>query len=263
MSAHRPIGTRVHRFDEVDSTSEEAFRALERGEGQTGDVFVARRQTGGRGTRGRSWVSPEGGLYLSVILGIRTLAEPAGLWTLAGALAVADLARGASGAAVALDWPNDVVVPGRGEAAKLAAKLAGILAEARGGEPGLAVLGIGVNVRDAAIPEALRRERAVTSLEALGATSLTPEAAAEELIRALDRRCGQAMAHPHGIFDDAFDLSLQGGRGVRLTVGNEVLEGTLVAFDAVRGAAVESGGRRRWVAAAHIRSIQLAEEERG
>lgn len=245
---------RVRRFDELDSTSEEAFRALRRGDGRPGDVFVAGAQSGGRGTHGRRWSSPAGGLYLSMILEADGATDPAGLWTLAGALAAADLARSTCDADVALDWPNDLVVPG-GDGP---AKLAGILAEARGTCPGLAVLGIGVNVRDAAIPAALRDERPVTSLEALGAASLTVDAAVDQLVAALEHRCKAARSAPREIFDDAFALLLQGDRAVRLRVGDEVLEGTLAALDARRGAAIDGDGRRRWVAAAHIRSIELA-----
>ena len=58
----------VETFDEIDSTMLEARRRAERGE--LGPVWlVAKRQSAGRGRRGRTWVSEEGNLYVIVIEG--------------------------------------------------------------------------------------------------------------------------------------------------------------------------------------------------
>ena len=58
---------RVVNYDEVSSTNELVKRAIEAGEPE-GYAVCARRQTGGYGRQGRAWSSPEGGLYLSVLL---------------------------------------------------------------------------------------------------------------------------------------------------------------------------------------------------
>lgn len=66
---NRIVGLKVITLDEVDSTNEYARRIAPGGVPE-GTVVVAKRQTAGRGGRkgGRSWASPEGGLWLSVIL---------------------------------------------------------------------------------------------------------------------------------------------------------------------------------------------------
>jgi BirA family transcriptional regulator, biotin operon repressor / biotin---[acetyl-CoA-carboxylase] ligase len=106
-------------------------------------------QTGGRGREGRSWVSPPGGLYLSVLLRPRFAAVS--VLPLAAGVAVAEAAA-ELGVHAELKWPNDVQVSGR--------KLAGILSEAASGAGGVewVVLGIGVNVgfAVAVLPEPLR-----------------------------------------------------------------------------------------------------------
>lgn len=57
----------VIRLDEVDSTNEYAKKLIP--DVSEGTVVVAKRQTSGRGGRkGRAWASPEGGLWMSVIL---------------------------------------------------------------------------------------------------------------------------------------------------------------------------------------------------
>ncbi|MGM1060302.1 biotin--[acetyl-CoA-carboxylase] ligase [Saccharothrix sp. Mg75] len=101
-------------------------------------VLVAGRQTAGLGRRGRSWVSPTGGLYLSVLLrpdGVPPARLP---WvTLLAGLALVRTARSV-GVEATLKWPNDLLVDG--------AKAAGVLAETT---PGPAVVvGIGLNVAE-------------------------------------------------------------------------------------------------------------------
>ena len=62
------IGDKIHRFETCASSNDEARRLAIDGEGE-GTVIVARSQTAGRGTRGRTWFSPPGsGLYMTVIL---------------------------------------------------------------------------------------------------------------------------------------------------------------------------------------------------
>lgn len=100
-------------------------------------VVFADVQEAGRGRQGRTWASPPGNLYLSVLL--RPEARHAGLVPLLGGVATC-AALSSLGVAARLKWPNDVLA---GES-----KLAGILAEASSGPRGVewVVLGIGVNV---------------------------------------------------------------------------------------------------------------------
>ncbi|WP_065339733.1 biotin--[acetyl-CoA-carboxylase] ligase [Azoarcus olearius] len=114
-------------------------------------VLVADEQTGGRGRRGRQWLSwPEGSLTFSSLWRFAPGAPvPAGLSLVAGlALARALEKLGLEG--IQLKWPNDLLVHG--------CKLAGILVEllpGRGRTPA-AVIGIGLNLRlppEADIPD--------------------------------------------------------------------------------------------------------------
>jgi len=107
---------------------------------EAGTVVVADEQTGGRGSRGQSWHSPVGGLWLSVLFRPVSTAgvELVGLRT---GLAVAEaLETLGTGAPVDIKWPNDLMVGDR--------KLGGVLCEARWQGDSLAwvVAGIGINV---------------------------------------------------------------------------------------------------------------------
>lgn len=135
---------RVCVLEEVSSTNEEVKRALAEGEAE-GLVVRALRQTGGYGRQGRTWASPEGGLYCSLLL--RPYVAPATLPTLsllvgiAVRRAIVTLAGESAAKTVHIKWPNDVVLARGGSASY--AKLCGISCEAHGG--GVCV-GVGVNV---------------------------------------------------------------------------------------------------------------------
>jgi BirA family biotin operon repressor/biotin-[acetyl-CoA-carboxylase] ligase len=102
-----------------------------------GTLITAVQQTAGRGRRGRSWISPAGNLYLSVILSPG--ADAAGAVGFAASLAAAAaVAQYAPERDVAVKWPNDVLLDG--------AKVAGLLIEAVPGRAGMVVLGVGINV---------------------------------------------------------------------------------------------------------------------
>ena len=154
--------------DELGSTSDR-LKDLARAGAPAWTVVVGERQTGGHGREGRTWQSPKGGLYLSVLL--RPSSERVSLIPLAAGVAVAEAVL-ELGVRAELKWPNDVLVSGR--------KLAGILAEASSSGSGVdwVVLGIGVNVAVEldALPDALRQS--ATSLAACGARDARPSAVA-------------------------------------------------------------------------------------
>ena len=128
-------------FDSIGSTNEEAL-ARARAGAPEGTVIWARQQTGGRGRRGRSWSSPPGNLYCSLLL--RPAVPPAQAAQLgfvaAVGMAEALLAVLPAERRLSCKWPNDLLIDG--------AKIAGILpeAEAAGRNVEALVLGMGINV---------------------------------------------------------------------------------------------------------------------
>lgn len=128
---------RIEQFEKVESTNIGIKCALEAGEPE-GLVWRSRVQTGGYGRQGRTWSSPEGGLYQSVLLRPQVPLENLPTLSLVVALCVCDATRcffGLDEEEVQVKWPNDVV-SARG-------KLAGLSLEAHAGG---VCLGMGVNV---------------------------------------------------------------------------------------------------------------------
>lgn len=138
------ITAALHEVTEAASTQDEVHRLGSEG-APHGTGVLARRQVQGRGSRGRAWRSPEGGMWLSVLW-----RPPAGQGAGAGVpllgirtgLAVARVIEDqCTGVAVDLKWPNDLLVEDR--------KVGGILCEARWqGEVGWVALGVGLNVHN-------------------------------------------------------------------------------------------------------------------
>ena len=118
----------------VTSTSDFA-RDLARSGAAEGTAVLALEQTHGRGRLGRPWVSPPGGVYVSLVL---RPAIPVDRWPLIGlacALGAAAAAEAHAGAPVRVKWPNDLLLD--------EGKVGGILVEVAGDA---AVCGIGLNV---------------------------------------------------------------------------------------------------------------------
>ena len=149
---------KIVRHDSIDSTNEEARRLAEAGE--AGPVWiVAREQTGGRGRRGRAWVSQPGNLFATLLVSPPgTLEHRAQLSFVAG-LAAADMIAAYAQDGVALKWPNDVLLAGR--------KVAGMLLESFG-----TALAVGFGINLAHFPR--NTEFPATSLGEM--TGLTPSA---------------------------------------------------------------------------------------
>jgi len=129
-------------FDTLDSTNEEAKR-LARAGGAHGAVVWAKKQTGGKGRMGRSWVSHDGNLFVSILLKPgKPIAELPQL-SFVAAIAVVEALTAVfeKDHKLACKWPNDVLLDGK--------KLAGILLESFPCEVDgkyWVVVGVGVNV---------------------------------------------------------------------------------------------------------------------
>lgn len=219
-----PQGFTLIAHDMLPSTNDEAAR-LAAGGAVDGTVVWARRQSAGRGRRGRDWQSPEGNLYLSVLMRPRApLATAAGL-SFVAAVAVGDTVAGflPADARVEHKWPNDVLVGG--------AKLAGILLEASGRAGGAAdwvVVGCGVNVAtDPGLPG-----MAVTTLSGEAGRAVPVEAVLTAVLENL--RLWRQRWETHGIAPvrDAWLARARGlGQDITVRLPREELRGRFDGLD--------------------------------
>lgn len=165
----------IHWLDRVSSTQDAAHQLA--GEGAPdGTAVAAREQTHGRGSRGRGWLSPAGGLWLSIVCRPGAASAPY-LLTIRVSLAVAAVLSERASMTIDIKWPNDLMVADR--------KLGGVLAEARWVGDALAwiVVGVGINVTNT-VPDELRS--AAISLAEVGYAG-TPADLAGPIVSAVVR----------------------------------------------------------------------------
>jgi BirA family transcriptional regulator, biotin operon repressor / biotin---[acetyl-CoA-carboxylase] ligase len=145
------------------STNNDAREAAMAGEPEF-SVFVGLRQTGGRGRRGREFLSDDtGGLWFSILLRPQLELREASRVTLLFGLAVLNALDHLCHISVGLKWPNDII------SLQNAKKLCGILSETSMEENRIsyAVIGCGVNVTQTRFSPEI--EDVATSLCLMGA----------------------------------------------------------------------------------------------
>jgi BirA family transcriptional regulator, biotin operon repressor / biotin---[acetyl-CoA-carboxylase] ligase len=212
----------------VDSTNAEAFR---RAPLLAGPCWIlAGSQSAGRGRRARPWVSPVGNFYATYVMQPQEPASVVALRSFVAALALREALVAATGTpqALALKWPNDVLLNG--------GKVAGILLERQqvGAGPACLAIGIGVNLIGA--PEASMVEPgAVAPVSVLGESGkrITPEAFLTHLAVAMAKWDGVFSAE--GFAPVRAEWLCHAARlGERITArtGTELREGVFETIDA-------------------------------
>ena len=154
-------------------------------------LVIAREQAAGRGQFERSWSSPPGGLYASLLYWPeRPIAEQSEL-SLLCAEVLCEVLHNQGATGLFVKAPNDVYAPG--------GKLAGILLEASGQE-GWLVIGIGVNVRRVRRPSSRRRgfTGAAYLADDPACARMAPQDVAGALFPVLLDRIGAWDAQPAG-----------------------------------------------------------------
>lgn len=141
VSRYLRVPVSVNVRDCVVSTNDLLKSAAEQGAPE-GYVIAAQQQTRGKGRLGRSFFSPESGLYMSILLRPAISASDSLLITTAAAVSAARAIETVCGKSCGIKWVNDLFLNGR--------KVCGILTEAsvdfETGGLQYAVVGIGINV---------------------------------------------------------------------------------------------------------------------
>jgi BirA family transcriptional regulator, biotin operon repressor / biotin---[acetyl-CoA-carboxylase] ligase len=215
-------GVRHITYDTLGSTNAEAL-VLARA-GDRGPLWItAKSQSGGRGRRGSTWVSPPGNLYATLLLTEPSAPEYAPQVSFVAALALHDAVAecaGALGPQLKVKWPNDLLLGG--------AKVAGILIEGES-EPAFAVaIGIGVNC--IAHPDGTAYP--ATDLAAAGVL-VSPDVLLAALAAAMLRRlaqwqCGDGFA---GIRADWLKRAAGIGEDIRVRLPEREISGRFQGID--------------------------------
>lgn len=236
----------VEVFDEIDSTILEARRRASAG-AVAPLWLVARKQSAGRGRRGRTWASLDGNLLATYLAPTRRPPAEIALFGFAAGVAIAETIDACiDGGRAKLKWPNDVLIDG--------AKIAGIMLDSGAftGGSNWAALAFGVNL--AAAPDAL--DQPATSLRAL----LPPDAPAPDPLSFLAGIRPRLEAWDARLEREGFSplrrawLERAHGLGAvaRVAIGPEALEGRFVGLSERGELELDTNTGRRLIAAGDI-----------
>ena len=131
------VGRQLYYYRRLATTMEAAKELARKGTAE-GAVVIAGTQTAGRGRIGRTWLSPDGGLAMSVMLKPPMANLPQLI--MIASLAVVRAIKRVTGLETQIKWPNDVLIKGK--------KVCGILIEneVKEDKVNFAIIGIGINV---------------------------------------------------------------------------------------------------------------------
>ena len=239
-----PEGFFLHHYATIGSTSDEARRVARAG-APAGTLIWSDAQQAGRGRRGRSWQSPPGNLYLSLVLRPDASPSCAPQLGFVAALALADAVEQCvgPGSPLGFKWPNDVLAD--------RAKLAGILLEsemAAGGRLDFVVLGVDVNLVSA--PRDL--EYPATSLADHGFT-ITPASLLEAFVEHFADWAERWREEGFVPVRAAWLNRARGiGEAVRVRLERLTLDGRFLDLDEDGALILEASDGRRRIAAGEV-----------
>lgn len=232
-------------FAEIDSTNDEARRLA--AAGTLGPIWIrGGLQTRGRGRRGRSWDSPTGNLFATLLIRPEVPPSDAALLTFAAALAVADVLDAfVDPSRVKLKWPNDVQLDGK--------KVCGTLLESSARSNGLVdwlAIGIGVNL--ASHPH-LVEPPTISLAEAMQDTAPLPEDALTYLAAGFARWYAAWQGEGFLPLRQAWLARARGlGEAITVNLPNETLKGRMGGIDETGALLLETEGTTRKVSAGEV-----------
>jgi len=209
---------RIHYFPEIGSTMDVARELAKKGAGE-GTIVIAEAQTRGRGRLSREWLSPEGGIYFTLIFRPKISPAYASRINLMASVAVATTIRKLFGLNAELKWPNDVLIEGR--------KVCGILAEmdAEMDVVNFVNVGIGINA-NTSIPQF---EKTVTSLKDALGREVSRKEFLSVLLMEIERR--QPLLMKADLLEEWKKLSATLNKDVRIVAADEVIVGRASDID--------------------------------
>jgi len=216
------IGKEIHYFEKIPSTNQFA-KELTNKSVKDGTIVVSDVQTQGRGRKDRTWFSPKGGLWFSVVIYPNIQPRKSMMLTMAASLAVVDGIKTITGIVPRIKWPNDVLIKGK--------KVCGILTEidAEPDRINFAIIGIGLNVNNILKSDL---EKHATTLKIESGSNVYRVKLLRSILKSFDKSYENIK---EGRYDDIRkswqSYSQLIGKSVRICEGEITLEGTINDVD--------------------------------
>jgi len=158
----RVMGTKMRYFEHTLSTNNVGKQICSEGDPKKlhGTVIIAEEQTGGVGRMGRAWISPGGGIWITIVLKPQVPIDHIFMITMAGSIAVARAIRKEYELGALIKWPNDIFIGKK--------KIGGLLLEmaAEADTVHYCLLGIGIDVNNPVRDFTADLQKDITSISA-------------------------------------------------------------------------------------------------
>jgi BirA family biotin operon repressor/biotin-[acetyl-CoA-carboxylase] ligase len=223
----------IHCLGLTDSTNRQAKILAQKGAPE-GTLVLADRQTQGRGRMGRSWDSPRGGIFLSLVLRPALPPFEAPAITLVAGVAASETLVHLTGLEARIKWPNDILIKDR--------KIAGILTEISSEMDAIdhVVMGIGINVNLTADDLAPEVRPLATSVCIGAGREFSRVALIQEFLKRFDRDYARLQSESFSAVRQRWKaLTDIIGRRVRVEMIGRVCEGVVADVDQEGGLILE------------------------
>ena len=215
----RFIAKNIHYHETADSTQNIAWDLGLKGADE-GEVIISETQKMGRGRMQRDWISPEGGIYLSLLLRPKLLIQDVPQITLLIGLGCIYGIKRATGIECQVKWPNDIYLKGK--------KVGGILCEiqAEADQVHFVVCGIGINVNTKDLP------RQATSLFLNTKTKLSRINITKKILEEIESCYFRAQREGFSsILKEWGNYCILWGRRIRVNISGNEIEGEAQGID--------------------------------
>jgi len=135
------IGKRIYHYKSIPSTQQLAISFAETNiKNENGTVILADEQYDGKGRGNKKWISPKGGLWMSLIIKPRIELNKINILPLIIAISVCEIINEISNLETRIKWPNDIVIDNK--------KIAGIIIDSSINASNIdyIVIGVGINI---------------------------------------------------------------------------------------------------------------------
>ena len=216
------VGKNVHYFRSLESTNLFAKELIKKN-AEEGTIVVADIQTKGRGRKDRSWFSPEGGLWFSVILYPNIPTQYAMLITMATSISIVQAIKELTGLSAVIKWPNDLLLEGK--------KICGILTEldAELDRINYSVVGVGINVNNVLEDELCNKANSIFNIYN---SKISRVDLLRLIIKYLDVTYAKLISNDYNYIRELwFENTDIIGRNVRLKLEKYEIEGIVIDID--------------------------------
>jgi BirA family transcriptional regulator, biotin operon repressor / biotin---[acetyl-CoA-carboxylase] ligase len=213
-------------LESVDSTNNYAMARIHEGMACDGMTFITQNQWGGKGQRGKNWLSEPGlNLTMSIVLEPGSLIPAQQfLFSAAIALGVLELVKNLKEGNWSIKWPNDIYWNDR--------KAAGILIEnvIQGKKWPFSVVGIGINLNQETFPSEIPN---AVSLKNITGKNYEPVPLAKEVVPIVQSHIAQLKKKPSKILGDFNQSLYRKNSPIRLKKGSYIFEATINGVDSL------------------------------